>query len=63
VRQTELLRRLRRGARKANVDFLFVRHGGAHDIYMYGNQQVPIPRHNEINEQLARGILRQLGIE
>ncbi|MBQ6248463.1 MAG: type II toxin-antitoxin system HicA family toxin [Kiritimatiellae bacterium] len=40
----------------------FVRHGGNHDWYRQpatGAQQ-PIPRHREINENLARHILRKL---
>ena len=36
----------------------FLRHGGRHDIWTDGNRQEPIPRHAEINEKLARSILR-----
>lgn len=35
----------------------FLRHGRNHDIWTDGDRQEPIPRHNEINEQLARSIL------
>jgi predicted RNA binding protein YcfA (HicA-like mRNA interferase family) len=41
---------------------LLIRHGGKHDIYhnpRTGATQ-PIPRHREINELLARKILRDL---
>jgi mRNA interferase HicA len=37
----------------------FVRHGAKHDIWAKGEQQEPIPRHAEINEKLARAILRR----
>jgi mRNA interferase HicA len=37
----------------------FLRHGGNHDVWTDGNRQEPIPRHNEINEKLARYILRK----
>jgi len=37
----------------------FLRHGGNHDIWTNGFGQEPIPRHNEINEKLARSILRK----
>ena len=37
----------------------FLRHGGKHDIWTNGDRQEPIPRHNEINEKLARLILRK----
>ncbi|MBI5436648.1 MAG: type II toxin-antitoxin system HicA family toxin [Nitrosomonadales bacterium] len=41
---------------------ILVRHGGRHDWYT--NQQTkqsqPVPRHNEINENLARSIIKKL---
>jgi len=37
----------------------FLRHGGRHDVWTDGNWQEPIPRHIEINEKLARSILRK----
>ena len=36
----------------------FARHGGAHDIWTNGTDHLAIPRHQEIREHLARGILR-----
>ena len=36
-----------------------LRHGGNHDIWTNGECQEPIPRHNDINEKLARSILRK----
>ncbi len=43
---------------------IFIRHSGRHDWYqnqVTGMSQ-PIPRHKEINENLAKHILRKLGI-
>ena len=37
----------------------FLRHGSKHDIWTDGNRQEPIPRHTEINDKLARSILRK----
>jgi mRNA interferase HicA len=37
----------------------FLRHGGRHDVWTDGDRQELIPRHNEINEKLARSILRE----
>ena len=37
----------------------FLRHGGNHDVWTDGNRQEPVPRHNDINEKLARSILRK----
>jgi len=39
-----------------------VRHGGRHDWYTNPGtkQSQPVPRHNEINEQLAKSIIKKL---
>jgi predicted RNA binding protein YcfA (HicA-like mRNA interferase family) len=41
---------------------VFVRHGGKHDWYRNPATGVsqPVPRHREINERLARHIIRML---
>lgn len=41
---------------------LFIRHGGKHDWYQNPETKVcqPVSRHNEINEHLARAIIRKL---
>jgi mRNA interferase HicA len=38
------------------------RHGKQHDIYRKGEKQESVPRHNEINEMLARAILGRNGL-
>ncbi len=37
----------------------FLRHGGSHDIWTNGEIFESIPRHTEINELLAKKILKQ----
>lgn len=39
------------------------RSGGNHDIYTNGVKSEPIPRHNEINEILAKAIIRRQGLK
>ena len=41
---------------------LFLRHGGKHDWYQNPTTKIcqPIPRHTEINEHLAKSILKKL---
>jgi len=41
---------------------VLIHHGGKHDWYQNPVTKVcqPVPRHNEINEYLARSILRRL---
>lgn len=38
------------------------RSGGSHDIYTDGKNMEPIPRHSEINERLAKMILKKYGL-
>ena len=38
------------------------RNGGNHDLYTDGKNIEPIPRHLEINERLARSIIKKLGL-
>ncbi|MFH1017299.1 MAG: type II toxin-antitoxin system HicA family toxin [Pseudomonadota bacterium] len=53
MKRTELERRLRK------LGWFLARHGGNHDIWTNGVEQVEVPRHSEISEKLARfGILR-----
>ena len=41
---------------------VFIRHGGKHDWYQNPQTKMaqPVPRHTEINEHLARAILKKL---
>ena len=38
------------------------RNGGGHDIYTNGKESETIPRHNEINETLAKVIIKRRGL-
>ena len=37
----------------------FARHGGNHDVYMKNGMIETIPRHGEINEFLAKAIIKR----
>lgn len=39
------------------------REGGNHTLYTDGVKTVPVPRHREINERLARRIIKDLGLK
>ena len=45
-----------------DMQCLFIRHGGNHDWYQNPRTKMaqPVPRHNEINENLAKSIIRKL---
>lgn len=44
------------------MDCKFIRHGGNHDWYQNPRTKVsqPVPRHREVNERLAKHIIKML---
>jgi len=56
MKRSELLKKL------AQINCVFIRHGGNHDWDQNPRTRVsqPVPRHNEINEKLAKHILKML---
>nr|WP_288753694.1 type II toxin-antitoxin system HicA family toxin [uncultured Anaerostipes sp.] len=56
MKQRDLVKKLEKAG------FEFARHGGNHDIYKRGDDEEKIPRHREINERLAKAILRKWGL-
>lgn len=58
MKRTELIRRLEAAG------CLLIRHGGNHDWYRNAKTGIsqPVPRHREINESLAKHILRRLSV-
>lgn len=56
MKQKDLIKRLENGG------FVFERHGASHDVYVRGSQRETVPRHKEINEILARAILKRNGL-
>jgi hypothetical protein len=59
VRRRELIRELERAG------CVLVRHGRRHDIYRNpaAGQQQPVPRHDEIDNDLARHFKKFLGVQ
>lgn len=45
-----------------NNGWYLKRNGGNHDIYTNVTRIEPIPIHTEINERLAKGIIKKLGL-
>lgn len=46
-----------------NNGWFLLRHGSNHDIYSNGSYNISVPRHKEIKERTACGILSEAGIE
>jgi len=58
MKRSELIRQLTALARERGTSFEHVREGGAHTVFRFGSHQLYIPRHPNVNEWTARGILR-----
>ena len=43
--------------------FRFKRHGSNHDVYVKGNVRESVPRHPEMDEDLAKAIIRRRGLK
>ncbi len=56
VKRKELEKRLKKAG------FVFVRHGGKHDVFQRGKDEEQLPRHTEINEKLAKAIIKKWGL-
>lgn len=56
MKRADLIKKLEDGG------FVFDRHGSNHDIYVRGNTKETIPRHREVDERLAKAILRRNGL-
>jgi len=56
MKQRDLIKKLE------NAGFKFVRHGSKHDVYARGSDEEEVPRHKEINEHLAKAIIRKWGL-
>lgn len=56
MKRTDLILQL------AEIGCVLIRHGGKHDWYHNPATKIvqPIPRHNEINENLAKSIIKKL---
>jgi predicted RNA binding protein YcfA (HicA-like mRNA interferase family) len=59
MKRRELVRKLE------EMGCVLVRHGGNHDWYTNPatKKSQPVPRHNEIQEQLAKSIIKKLSKE
>lgn len=56
MKQRDLVKKLEDGG------FVFERHGSNHDVYVRGMDREEVPRHKEIDERLAKAILKRRGL-
>lgn len=46
-----------------NNGWKFKRHGANHDVYVKGNKRESIVRHREVDEMLAKAIIKRRGLK
>ena len=54
-----LIKLIRHAAKRKNVTFESIRQGGSHEIFQLDGLMIPIPRHNEIDNNLADIICKE----
>ncbi|MDR1430605.1 MAG: hypothetical protein LBI99_00605 [Propionibacteriaceae bacterium] len=59
MKKRDLVKRIADSARDRDVEWELVRRGANHDVYRLGGSIIPVPRHNEIQERTAEGILKE----
>lgn len=55
----KLLVWLHQQAQQHNADFVLLRQGANHEIYSLNGARIPIPRHRDIDNMLAKAIMTQ----
>lgn len=59
MKRRDLEKKISKAAKAAGVDWLFVREGSKHTVYTLNGVLIPIPRHNEIVQFTAEGIMKE----
>lgn len=57
MKRSALIRQANKIAAANGHSFDLLREGANHTVYTVNGQRIPVPRHNEINERTAAGIL------
>ncbi len=57
MKKKDLLKHLNGLSKTHDVAFEMLRQGANHELWIFNDQRLTIPRHNEINEITAKGII------
>lgn len=60
MKRVKLIKKVSKAAKAKGKTFELVRNVGNHDIWQCGNTKVPVPRHTEVVEYTAEGIMKAL---
>jgi hypothetical protein len=59
-KRRDLLRRIREAGQARQLELVEVREGASHTVYVLAGCRFTVPRHTEINEHTAEGIMKDL---
>jgi hypothetical protein len=59
MNKREMLKRVSKAAKAADLSWNLDRQGGNHEVYSLDGLMIPVPRHNEIGERLAVAIWKE----
>ncbi len=59
MRTREVIKKIKAEAKAKGVTWEFVRAGANHDVYSLGGTIIPIPRHTEMGNNMARVIWKE----
>jgi hypothetical protein len=59
MRREELVRKIRREAKRQGISWESTGGGGRHETFWLGASKIPIPRHAEIGERTTEDILHE----
>ena len=63
MKRNQLLRGIAKAARARGVVWKLDRQGAGHEIWQCGKMSVPVPRHKEIDDSLAKTLFAELELE
>jgi len=63
MRRTTLVGKIRQRANEVECRWTLARQGKRHEVWWLGSGKLSIPRHREINEMTAEGILKDTETE
>jgi hypothetical protein len=59
VKRRHVIRAIGQEAKRQGVVWELSREGGRHSVYQLGQTMIPVPRHTEIDDQLATMIFKE----
>lgn len=59
TKRRDVLNSIRLAAQERGLEWVEVREGARHTVYALDGLRIPVPRHREIDDQMARVIFRE----